>query len=248
MLRPELSVRPTAATAATAPLRVMPSFSDSSDGAFSANGSTSFAAAFGAVHTDVVDFIQNGSQDSDVPSMSSLSVEGSAYRNSVQSAKPDDGSSAQHDFVSSIAPWAQEAGNRLGVAPEIVAAHAALESGWGNRPLKQAGGGDTNNLFGLKAGGNWRGDVAQAVTTEYEQGSAVPKVERFRSYPDRATAFRDYTQMLLTNPRYRSALNVGGDVHAFARGLAQGGYATDPAYAEKLARVATRIQSGQLGE
>jgi peptidoglycan hydrolase FlgJ len=248
MLRPDLSVRPTPATAATAPVRAA-SLSSSLSSEFSGGAfSTSFAAAFGAVHADVVDFIQNGSQDSEMPSMSSLSVEGNAYRNSVQSAESEAVGAAQQEFLSSIAPWAQETGNRLGVAPELVAAHAALESGWGNRPLKQADGGDTNNLFGLKAGGNWRGDVAQTVTTEYEDGSAVPKVERFRSYPDRATAFRDYTQMLLTNPRYRTALNVGGDAHAFARGLAQGGYATDPAYAEKLARVATRIQSRQLGE
>jgi len=44
-------------------------------------------------------------------------------------------------------------------------------------------------------------------------------------------------------PRYRGALNVGSDARAFAQGLARGGYATDPAYADKLARVAARLQS-----
>ncbi|RJF96695.1 flagellar assembly peptidoglycan hydrolase FlgJ [Noviherbaspirillum cavernae] len=241
MLRSDMSPLPTTATvatAATAPVRITPAFS-------AASGSNSFAATFGSVHADVMEFIENGSQNADLPS---LSVEGQAYRASVQ---PDGAAVVgpeQQEFLSSIAPWAQEAGKRLGVSPDIVAAHAALESGWGRRPLRQADGGDTNNLFGLKAGGSWRGDVAQAMTTEYEDGSAVAKAERFRSYPDRASAFRDYAQLLLNNPRYHAALNAGGDAQAFAQGLAQGGYATDPAYAEKLARTATRIQSIQSGE
>ena len=74
------------------------------------------------------------------------------------------------------------------------------------------------------------------------QGGALPQLS------DRASAFRDYAQLLATNPRYRAALNAGGDARAFAQGLAQGGYATDPAYAEKLAHVATRIQSAQSAQ
>jgi flagellar protein FlgJ len=254
MLRPDLAIRPAAAapaaapTTPTAPLRAMPSSFASSGGMFSAD----FSATFGALQSDVADFIENGSRSGgqgDETPMSALSVEGSVYRNSVQAAQAEGTvGSEQQEFLSSITPWAQETGKRLGVSPDIVAAHAALESGWGKRPLKQADGVDTHNLFGLKAGGKWHGDVAQAVTTEYEDGSAVPKVERFRSYPDRASAFRDYAQLLATNPRYRAALNAGGDARAFAQGLAQGGYATDPAYAEKLARVATRIQSAQSAQ
>jgi flagellar protein FlgJ len=216
-------------------------------------GSTDFSATFGAIRADVMDFIENGSQGG-LPSMPSLSVEGSAYMRDAQAGQLQDASAAgslpreQREFLSSIAPWTQETGKLLGVSPEIVAAHAALESGWGQRPLKQANGGDTNNLFGIKAGSGWRGDVAQAVTTEYEDGGAVPKVAQFRSYLDRGSAFHDYAQLLLTDPRYRSALNTGGDARAFAQGLSRGGYATDPAYADKLAHLATRLQSIQSGE
>jgi flagellar protein FlgJ len=128
------------------------------------------------------------------------------------------------------------------VAPELVSAHAALESGWGQRPLRQAQGGDSHNLFGLKASGDWRGAATAVLTTEYEGGAALKKTERFRSYPDQASAFRDYAQVLLANPRYRAALNTGSDARAFAEGLARGGYATDPAYADKLTRLATRLQ------
>jgi flagellar protein FlgJ len=225
--------------------------------ALSSAGAAGFGGLFGQVRGEVEDFIANGSQGSSASNESvsmpfasgSLSVEGQALRNGIAGAGSagGDGASgeAQQQFLAGIAPWAQETGERLGVSPDIVAAHAALESGWGRKPLRQADGGDTNNLFGIKAGGAWQGSVASALTTEHEQGADVKKVERFRSYPDQASAFRDYTHMLLDNPRYRSALNTGTDARAFAQGLARGGYATDPAYADKLARLATRIQSGE---
>jgi flagellar protein FlgJ len=49
---------------------------------------------------------------------------------------------------------------------------------------------------------------------------------------------------LLKNPRYAAALGTGSDVAAFARGLAHGGYATDPDYVQKLTAVAARLKSG----
>lgn len=154
---------------------------------------------------------------------------------------PGTGSAAQQAFLKNIAPWASQAAQQLGVAPELVAAHAALESGWGQRPLLANGGASSNNLFGIKAGAKWEGAVSDAATTEYINGEPVKTRERFRAYPDAASAFQDYAQMLLNNPRYRGVLNTGNDAQAFARGLAKGGYATDPGYATKLARLATSL-------
>jgi flagellar protein FlgJ len=128
------------------------------------------------------------------------------------------------------------------VAPELVSAHAALESGWGQRPLRNTDGSSTYNLFGIKAGNNWHGGVAESATTEYMGGAALKTSARFRAYPDQASAFRDYAQMLIDNPRFRGALGAGNDAQAFASGLAKGGYATDPAYAAKLARLAGKLQ------
>jgi flagellar protein FlgJ len=64
-------------------------------------------------------------------------------------------------------------------------------------------------------------------------------VEKFRSYESYAEAFRDYANLLKNNPRYAQAIEAGNDPAAFARGLQQAGYATDPAYASKLTRVIT---------
>jgi len=224
MLRPEFALRPLAATEPTAP--VAPT-----------GGGHGFGALFAQVQEDVVDFIDNGSGPS-LPPAALLSPEGQRVREAVSAAA--DLSGGQATFVADVAPAAEEAARRLGVAPELVVAHAALESGWGRKPLMQ-GGHTTHNLFGIKATGGWQGDVAEARTTEVENGVPVGRTERFRSYPDQNAAFRDYAQLLLDNPRYRGALNTGSDARAFAEGLARGGYATDPAYADKLAGVAQRL-------
>jgi len=208
-------------------------------------GGSGFGQAFAAVQGEVANFIQNGGG----PSAPELTPEGNLYRNrsaaSVLAAPETDDSEASGDqqaFLDSIAPWAKEAAAKLGVAPELVQAHAALESGWGQRPIRAGDGASSHNLFGIKASGKWDGAVAESATTEYVGGAAVKTKEKFRSYPDGASAFRDYAQMLLDNPRYKGAIGAGNDAHAFAQGLAKGGYATDPAYAAKLARLASKLQ------
>ncbi|MFH5254428.1 flagellar assembly peptidoglycan hydrolase FlgJ [Burkholderia semiarida] len=148
----------------------------------------------------------------------------------------------QRAFVTEILPHASRAGAVLGVSPEVIVAHAALESGWGQRPLRHADGRTSHNLFGIKATRGWRGEVVDSNTTEYFNGEAVKTVERFRSYRNYANAFDDYANLLGGNVRYAGALNRGGDADAFAMGLVRGGYATDPRYAEKLAQVMAQIR------
>jgi flagellar protein FlgJ len=215
---------------------------------FAASGG--FASTFRQVQQDVATFISHGGggfhEPAPSPSASqALSLQAMALQRSSGAIDGTGGvdGDIQKQFLASIKPWAEETGNKLGVSPEVVAAHAALESGWGQQPLRK-GGADTNNLFGIKAGGNWQGAVAAATTTEYEQGAMLKKTERFRSYPDTASAFRDYADLLSSNPRYQAALNTGSDARAFATGLARGGYATDPTYADKLSKLAAQLQRG----
>ncbi|USX29246.1 glucosaminidase domain-containing protein [Oxalobacteraceae bacterium OTU3CINTB1] len=247
---------PTAATVSnmtsSRPVAAVGAFSSSPSSSSSGN----FASTFRQVQQDVATFISHGGGGFGDPSPSpsasqAMSLQAMALQ---RSSGAIDGVSAgangggidndlKNQFLASIKPWAEETGQKLGVSADVVAAHAALESGWGQQPLRK-GGADTNNLFGIKAGGNWQGAVAAATTTEYEQGAMVKKTERFRSYPDAASAFRDYADMLSSNPRYQAALNTGNDAHAFATGLARGGYATDPAYADKLSKLAAQVQRG----
>jgi flagellar protein FlgJ len=247
MSRPEFTL-PTAATAATA--SNMEATRPTLPATFGGGGAR-FSSTFLAVQAEVAGFISNGSGAAIAAPAAGLTADGAALRARLNSQAAIGGTepaadgvdpSLQQQFLASIRPYAEEAGQKLGVAPELVAAHAALESGWGQRPLRQ-GAADSNNLFGVKAGSQWQGAVAAAATTEYEGGVALRKVERFRSYPDQASAFRDYASLLAGNPRYQHALNAGSDAQAFAKGLAAGGYATDPSYADKLASVAKRISA-----
>jgi flagellar protein FlgJ len=211
-------------------------------------GDAGFSNMFSEVQGEVASYIQNGDGGDAAPG---LSAEGGMWRARAQGlisgeleaeGVPGSTTPEQQAFLESIAPWAQQAAQQLGVAPELVSAHAALESGWGQRPLKNGSGDTSHNLFGIKAGAKWDGAVSESATTEYVGGAAIKTRERFRAYPDAGSAFRDYAQMLIDNPRYRGALGVGSDAGAFAQGLAKGGYATDPAYAAKLTRLATRLQ------
>jgi flagellar protein FlgJ len=99
------------------------------------------------------------------------------------------------------------------------------------------------NLFGIKADGSWTGAAVKSRTREYEGGVAVERQERFRAYGSLAESFDDYVNLLKRSPRYVEALRAGDDTAAFARGLARGGYATDPDYVSKLTAVAARIEA-----
>ena len=139
-------------------------------------------------------------------------------------------------FVDRLWPHAAAASRATGIPAHFIVGHAALESGWGAHEIQGADGAPSHNVFGIKAGSGWRGRTATVVTTEYVDGVAQKTVDRFRAYDSYADAFRDYAQLIRTNPRYANAAQAG-DPAGFARGLQQGGYATDPLYADKLARV-----------
>lgn len=247
MLRPDFAARSVAATLAQEAARIaLPLGHPSAGGSPSRNAGVpagTFRAAFDEVRGEVVDFIAGGARTFGAAAgATALSVEGHARRLDLQDG-PGADNSQQREFIASIAPWARGVGNALGVEPEVVAAHAALESGWGRRPLRAADGGSTHNLFGVKAGSTWSGEVVRALTTEVEDGMAIKRKERFRDYADVGEAFRDYAQLLLGQSRFAAALNTGADAAAFGQGLMQGSYATDPAYARKIERVARQVRA-----
>ncbi len=171
-----------------------------------------------------------------------------AATSSGSSSTPPTANLTQTQFIDGIWPYAAQAAKRIGVAIETVIAHAALETGWGRHlPAVSSAAGTaaaaagSNNLFGIKAGGGWRGASADTHTTEYVGGNATTVQAPFRSYSSIAAGFSDYVDLLTGNPRFATALNQGGDAAAFAQGLQRGGYATDPAYVHKLVATAAAV-------
>lgn len=144
---------------------------------------------------------------------------------------------AQQGFVDRMLPFAVQASQASGVPPQLMLGQAALESGWGKREIRMADGSNSFNLFGIKAGGGWDGNVAEVTTTEYKNGVAHKQIEKFRAYSSYAEAFQDYADLIGNNPRYAEVLRQGGDVAGMAQAIQKAGYATDPDYAGKLARV-----------
>lgn len=149
---------------------------------------------------------------------------------------------SKEDFVKMMWPHAQRAGQALGVDPSALVAQAALETGWG-RAVPNHSSGSSFNLFGIKAGSGWAGATASVPTLEFEEGVAVRKVERFRAYDSPADSFNDYARLIGNNPRYENARGAGGDVATFASALQEGGYATDPNYAQKIVAVADEVRA-----
>ena len=149
----------------------------------------------------------------------------------------------QEEFVQAVLPAARAAAHKLGVDPEVVVAHAALETGWGKSVPTGADGRPSFNLFGIKAGARWSGDTSLSATHEFAGGRMQSTLASFRAYDSPEQSIRDYAGVLQSSPRYSAALNTGSDVAAFARGLQQGGYATDPDYVSKLTAVAARLKS-----
>lgn len=166
---------------------------------------------------------------------------GNAAANAPTAPVAAAGSTSRHAhvraFSDKLAAHAEEASRATGVPAKFMLGQAALESGWGKREIKGADGTNSHNLFGIKAGSNWTGKTVDVATTEYVNGRATRKIERFRAYDSYADSFKDYAKLITNNPRYEKVLASGGDATAFARGLQKAGYATDPNYATKLAAV-----------
>jgi flagellar protein FlgJ len=167
-----------------------------------------------------------------------------AQATTVAVAAVGEGSSASRRaaFVREMLPHAEAAGRELGVAPQTLIAHAALETGWGRSMPRGADGQPSFNLFGVKAGASWQGAAVGSRTVEFEAGIAGNRVERFRAYESPAESFGDYVSLLKGASRYAAAIGTGEDAVAFAGALQKGGYATDPDYARKLTSVVAGVR------
>ncbi len=154
---------------------------------------------------------------------------------------------AAADFVQQHGDAARSAERATGIPAAFMLAQAAHETGWGQKPIRHADGSPSHNLFGIKAGPGWKGPVAEITTTEVVDGQAHKVKAKFRAYASPAESFADYARMMRNSPRYAgmvadtaalaASTSPGEAASTFAQGLQRAGYATDPAYADKLTRV-----------
>jgi flagellar protein FlgJ len=165
---------------------------------------------------------------------------GTAAGATTAAATPSRSSSATgraQDFIQAHSAAAEEVAAESGIPARFMLAQAAHETGWGRREIRGADGTNSNNLFGIKAGGSWTGPTVTTTTTEVVNGQPQKVQAKFRAYATPQESFRDYARLIGNSPRYAGVVRAGSDATAFAQGLQRAGYATDPQYAAKLGRV-----------
>ena len=176
---------------------------------------------------------------------SGAAVEGSSLAKSVAQpplapAKRAFGSS--DEFIATMLPMAEKAAARIGVDPKVLVAQAALETGWGKSIMRADDGSSSHNLFGIKATGNWKGENARAITSEFRNGQMVKETADFRSYGSYEDSFHDLVSLLQNNDRYQGVVKSADNPEQFVKELQKAGYATDPNYASKISSIAKQMQ------
>lgn len=109
------------------------------------------------------------------------------------------------------------------IPASITLAQGILESGAGKGELcKKA-----NNHFGIKCHVGWEG-----ASVNHDDDASQ---ECFRKYNHPAESYRDHSLFLTSRDRYKFLFELREDDYkAWARGLKEAGYATDPKYPDKL--------------
>ena len=131
-------------------------------------------------------------------------------------------------FIQSHLAAARSVKTKYRVPISVCLAQSGLETGWGRSVVGNA-------YFGIKAGAGHR-SVA-TTTHEVSGGNVVTITADFRSYASFDDAADDYGSFLTINNRYRSAFDHTDNPEAFAKAVADAGYATDPDYGTKLVSI-----------
>lgn len=126
-------------------------------------------------------------------------------------------------YIKKYRELAVEEMKKYHIPASITLAQGLLESGAGKSELARK----SNNHFGIKCGGDWRGK-----TVSHDDDA---RGECFRAYKHPKDSYEDHSRFLVGRPRYASLFKLKiTDYKGWARGLKKAGYATNPSYADQL--------------
>lgn len=175
-----------------------------------------------------------------VPAMSNLPLINKTSTHTAEAATLD-----QNAFLNKAARQAQKASKKYGLYPSVMIAQAILESNWGTSTLAT----EANNLFGIKGGEDWAGQVYSARTREEnKKGKSYYITANFRKYSSFEQSFEDNGNKLRNGvswqpDRYKGAWIENAANSASATKALTGTYATDHKYDQSLN---TRIAQSNL--
>lgn len=130
------------------------------------------------------------------------------------------------DYIAKYSDIAVRQQKLHGVPASITLAQGILESGAGNSVMAKR----SNNHFGIKCHNGWTGDTV----IHFDDGVN----SCFRKYDKPEESFDDHSLFLVKGRRYATLFQLDPtDYKAWAYGLKNAGYATDPTYADKLIRI-----------
>ena len=122
------------------------------------------------------------------------------------------------------------------IPASITLAQGILESGSGNSDLAVKG----KNHFGIKCA-DWTGETMRLDDDQ--------KDECFRVYVSAEESYVDHSEFLKNKARYKNLFTLDkGDYKAWARGLKEAGYATNPKYADLLIEIIEDLKLYDLDE
>jgi LysM repeat protein len=137
-------------------------------------------------------------------------------------------------YIDTYKNIAMEEMRRSGVPAAIKLAQGILETQSGNGWLVL----NSNNHFGIKCKNNWTGP-----SVNYDDDA---RQECFRKYGSPAESWKDHSEFLRNNPRYKFLFDLNPeDYKAWAYGLKTAGYATDRNYPQRLIQIIENYQLQQ---
>lgn len=139
------------------------------------------------------------------------------------------------EYISTFKKTAQDNMKNHKIPASITMAQGILESGSGTGTLAIK----ANNHFGIKCHTGWTGESVR-------HDDDAPQ-ECFRKYNDPAESYKDHSLFLTSRSRYNSLFKLDvKDYKAWAKGLKDAGYATDPKYPDKLISLIERYKLYEL--
>ncbi len=151
------------------------------------------------------------------------------------------------EFVSKVGAAVRRAVAGTPFQPIALLAQAALETGWGDKVMAAGREMSSHNLFGIKAGSSWQGETVSVKSDEFLGGRMVAVEDKFRAYDSIEASVRDYVSLITGSSRYKEAVAVAAEPGRYADALAEAGYATDPAYAEKIQSIVSQLERDRDG-
>ncbi len=133
-------------------------------------------------------------------------------------------------YIMDTEKLATRVAKKHGLFPSVMMAQSILESNWGRSELSQ----EYNNYFGIKEVKKDKGIVFE--TEEYVEGQSGRYMESFKKYSSKSESFNHYAKLLSTAKRY-AKVKTAKDYREAAKYIQEGGYATDPNYANKIISV-----------